>query len=146
MGKKVKVLDGDVIRKSINTSLGFSPEDIKTNNRLIAELCFRYQGDYDYLLVAVIAPFAETRRKARDILGDSLIEVYVRASLETVIKRDHKGLYKRALKGEIPDCIGISPNVPYEVPDNPDLIIDTEVLDVESSVNIILGYINEKNK
>jgi adenylylsulfate kinase len=146
LGKKVKILDGDAVRGDIHKNLGFSPEAIKTNNRLIAELCLKYQKDYDYLLVAVIAPFEMVRRETREILGDSLVEVYVKASLETVIKRDCKGLYKKALRGEIPNFIGISPDVPYEVPVNPDLTIDTEALDVESSTSMILEYIHGKNK
>jgi len=94
LNKRAKILDGDIIRREIHINLDFSPEAIIINNRLIAELCLRYQKDYDYLLVAVIAPFAEVRQKTREILGDNLVEVYVKASLETVVKRDSKGLYQ----------------------------------------------------
>src|SRR3989338_2805235 len=93
--KKFKVFDGDVVRQKLHKHLGFTPEDIKENNRLIAELCLKQINKYDFILVPIISPFRESRENARKILGNSFIEVYVKALLETVIERDVKVYYKK---------------------------------------------------
>jgi len=144
--QEVRLLDGDVIRKELHTDLSFTPDDIKKNNTLVVELCKKLQSDNDYILVAVISPFEESRKSARERIGNDFIEVYVKSSTETLIRRDVKGLYKRALRGEIENFIGISASVPYEPPQNPDICIDTEKLGCWEAVGIILTYLREQMK
>ena len=97
----VKILDGDIIRNSANNSLGFSPEDILNNNENIAQMCLRLLDGYDFILVPIISPFRETRKLARRIIGDAFILVHVKSDLKTVINRDTKGLYKKALNNKL---------------------------------------------
>lgn len=124
--KKVKVFDGDEIRRGLNKHLGFSPEHISENNRIIADLCLKNIDKYDYILVPIIAPFDDARRAARKAVGDDFYLVYVKASLDEVIRRDPKGLYKRALSGSMEKFVGVDKTVPYEVPEDADLVLDTE--------------------
>ena len=126
LGQEVVIFDGDTIRERINKHLGFTKQCIIDNNLSIIDLCKEGQFQYDYILVAVISPFEQTRKEARRILGKDYYEVYVQASLDQLIDRDKKGLYKKALSGNIENFIGIDPKVPYEVPAHPDLIIDTD--------------------
>ena len=137
-GRTVKILDGDVVRRELHKHLGFTPEDIKENIRLLAQLCLKNLDAYDYVLVAAISPFRDARRKAREVIGKNFLEVYVRASLNTVIERDAKGLYQKALRGEIENFIGIDPKVPYEEPQRPDIILDTETQSIDQSVEKLL--------
>jgi adenylylsulfate kinase len=143
-GKSAIILDGDKIRSTIHKNLGFTPDDIKKNNELIAKLCLKYNGKYDYILVPIISPFTASRKKAKELIGKNFIEVYVQASLETVIKRDVKGLYNKALRGEIPNFIGISSGVPYEEPFNPDVVLNTEKEDIDTVVKKMVGLIRKK--
>jgi len=140
---QVRVLDGDIIRKELHSELGFTPEDIRKNNALVVEVCNKLQCDNDYILVALISPFEESRRNARESIGNGFIEVYVKASKECLIRRDVKGLYKKALDGEIENFIGISSSVRYEPPQNPDICIDTEKLSGHESVEHVLKYLSE---
>jgi len=140
--KKVLILDGDVVRRTLHTNLGFSPEDIKENNELICSICLDEQKNYDFTLVPIISPFAESRSKARNVLGERFIEIHVDCPLEICIKRDIKGLYKKALAGEIDNFIGISKNVPYEIPTNPDIRIKSNEEEIEKSVERIISFLN----
>jgi len=144
--KKIEILDGDVIRKEIHGHLGFTPEDIKENNRLIAELCVKRKGLYDYIFVPIISPFAESRSLAREIIKDNFYIIYCKATLETVMERDVKGLYKRALSGGLDNLIGVDKRVPYEPPQDADLILDTAREDIEISVGRLIGFISSKEK
>ena len=144
-GKAVKILDGDVIRNSVHRHLGFAPEDIRENNVLIAKLCLKYKKGHNFVLVPIISPFAESRAKAKEIIGEGFIEVYVKISLAEAIKRDVKGLYEKVLSGGLKNFIGISPNVPYEPPGKPDICIDTEGLAVNDSIELVYNYLEERN-
>jgi adenylylsulfate kinase len=136
--KKVKLLDGDEMRNGIHSDLDFSKEGILKNNKRVIQLCHNYNGVFDIVLVSVITPFQASRISNRKELGEQLVEIYVKTSIETVCKRDIKGLYKKALKGEINNFIGIDPSVPFEEPVNPDIIVDTEIeTDIESFKKII---------
>ena len=98
---------------------------------------------FNFILVPIISPFKTSRLNAKKIIGESFVEVYIKSNLKTVINRDVKGLYKKALKGEINNFIGISSNVPYEPPENPNIILDTEIETVKESVqkmNTYLGF------
>lgn len=125
-GWRVGILDGDAVRRTVNRRLGFTRQDIEENNRLIAEMCCRQRGQWDLLLVAVISPFESCRRMAQARLGGPFALVYVKASLSTVMARDPKGFYRKAREGIVKNMIGCSPDVPYEVPEQPDMVLDTE--------------------
>lgn len=140
-GKKVLLLDGDKIRVKINRHLGFSREDILLNNSSVIQMCKDGLLDYDYILVAVISPFSQSREKAREVLGKYFYEIYVKASLETLIQRDTKGFYQRALNGEIENFIGIDKNIPYVPPSKPEVIIDTEKQGPRDSIEQLIKFI-----
>ncbi|MDH3691667.1 MAG: adenylyl-sulfate kinase [Gammaproteobacteria bacterium] len=142
--KKVLVLDGDAIRSTVHNHLRFTPEDIKRNNELIARLCVKHQTQYDVIIVPIISPFIESRRNARQIVGGGFVEVHVKASLKTVMERDVKGLYKRAISGEIPNFIGVDPSVPYEPPHSPDVIVETEKEDIPEVTKRLLEYVMDE--
>lgn len=139
-GKSVLMLDGDDVRNTLHRHLGFTPEDIKLNNQLIAELCETRRADADYILVPVIAPFLETREQVRKTLSPNFIEVFVDTSLEECIKRDVKGLYKKALAEEIENFIGVSFNVPYQRPRDAEIVIETRKVTVDEAVEKIVEY------
>lgn len=140
-GKKIEILDGDVIRQYVNKHLGFSPDDIRENNRIIANLCIEDQGKSDYIFVPIISPFKDSRDKARALIGHSFHLIYCKISLEGAIRRDAKGLYKIALAGEKENLIGVDPRVPYEPPDDADLILDTETESIEICVDRLIKFI-----
>jgi adenylylsulfate kinase len=140
MNKFVYVLDGDIVRNGINSDLGFSDADRNENIRRVAEIAAILQGASVITIVAFISPFIKMREFARNRAGnENFIEVYVKASLETCIKRDPKGLYKKAVSNQILHFTGITSA--YEEPVNPDLIIDTEKLSVEESAAILAAFI-----
>ncbi len=142
-GLKVEILDGDVVRNTLHKKLGFSREDIRENNRLIANLAKEQLTKFDVILVPIISPYIEDRAMAKKIIGeDKFIELFVNTSLEKCMERDVKGLYKKALSGEINQFIGIQ--TPYEPPLNPNLTIDTTQNDVEESVNSILFFLKKR--
>jgi adenylyl-sulfate kinase len=138
-GKKVDILDGDVVRGLLNRRLGFSRNDIRENNMSIAKLASKRLADYDLILVPIIAPYNEDRIMAKNIIGsNNFIEIFIKTPLEQCIKRDPKGLYKKALNGEINNFIGICDKTPYEEPSSPDIIIETTKLSIVEAVNSIL--------
>ncbi|MCX5829731.1 MAG: adenylyl-sulfate kinase [Deltaproteobacteria bacterium] len=143
---KIKIFDGDVVRKEINSHLTFRPKDISENNRIIADLCLKESHLYDYIFVPVIAPFRESRDEARRLLGDHFYLVYCKISLEEVIRRDPKGLYRKALSGEIDNFIGIHKEVPFQPPKDADLVLDTEGAGIESCVGRLIEFIHRKEE
>ncbi|MGC9602329.1 MAG: adenylyl-sulfate kinase [Minisyncoccia bacterium] len=136
-GKSANILDGDVVRELLHTHLGFTPEDIKENNRLIAELAKERMNHFDFVLVPIISPFEESRKLARETIGSAFKEVYINASKELVIKRDTKGLYKKAKEGRITNLIGYHAEVPYEAPEYPDIEVRTGELSIGEAVDAI---------
>lgn len=140
--KRVLVLDGDKVRDKRTKPIGFSREHILMNNAGIADLCLENISGYDYIVVSVISPFYEVRENNRRTLDSSYHEIYVKASLDEVIKRDTKGLYKKALNGEIENFIGLHDHVPYEVPKRCELVIDTDNETVPESVDKLIRYID----
>jgi adenylyl-sulfate kinase len=140
LGKSYLVFDGDDVREKLHKHLGFTPEDIKENNRLIVQLCSDVIDKADYILVPVISPFRESREKARDMFGESFIEIYVNCPYEECKKRDVKGLYAKAERGEIENFIGL--HVPYEPPTNPEIEIDSIEENIEEAVQKILSFLN----
>jgi adenylylsulfate kinase len=144
-GKAIRVLDGDDVRSRITAHLGFTPDDIKENNRIIAEMCKEMRSDYDYIFVPIISPFEESRDKARELIGNGFFLIYVKASLDEVIRRDVKGLYKKAVRGEIENFIGLAKDVPFQEPQHPDLILDSEKEEVKDSVSQLVSFIRSLN-
>jgi len=140
-GYSVLILDGDDIRRRLHTCLGFSEADVKKNNILIAELCQRHRDDYDVILVPIISPYAISRSTARSLLGEKFHEIYFSCGLETVIKRDVKGLYSKAERNKIHDLIGYSPGSVYEVPQNPDFVVNSQQDSVEKSVRDFYKFV-----
>lgn len=142
-GIQVYVLDGDNLRHGINANLSFSMEDRKENIRRTAEVGKLFVDAGLVVLAALISPVEEERQRARSRFAeDEFLEVYVSCTLQECEKRDPKGLYKKARKGEIPQFTGI--HQPYEEPKNPDICIDTTDRTVEQSMQIILPIILEK--
>jgi adenylyl-sulfate kinase len=134
-GYTVFIIDGDEVRQNSNRRLGFSSEDIKENNAFIVEICEKNKVKFDVILVPIISPFKECRRKARERLGNNFYEIYFSAGLDCVVRRDVKGLYQKARQKVIKNMIGFSRDgVDYEVPENPDAIINTEEEPPEISV------------
>lgn len=144
-GVNIYLLDGDNLRHGINTNLSFTSEDRKENIRRTAEIGKLFVDAGMVVLVSLISPFREDREKARAIFQpNEFIEVYVKCTLEECEKRDPKGLYKKVRKGEIQQFTGI--DSPYEEPENPEIIINTNQLTVAESVEVIFTYlINNMN-
>jgi adenylylsulfate kinase len=142
-GHAAYVLDGDNIRHGLNKNLGFSPTDRTENIRRIGEVAKLFTDAGLVTLTSFISPYRADRDAVRAIMapGDFL-EVYVDASLETCESRDVKGLYAKARAGEIPEFTGIS--APYEEPESPELVLDTNRQSVEESVGRLMGHLEEK--
>lgn len=141
-GYQVTLLDGDTIRSGLNRDLGFSAEDRAENIRRISEVAKLFAEAGMIAIAAFISPTQETRDKARQIGGHYFHEIYVKADVETCKQRDPKGLYTKAIQGEIAEFTGIS--APYEIPVQPDMEIDTASLDIDACVAKLLDYVQEK--
>ena len=142
-GCRTYVLDGDNVRHSLSSNLGFSNKDRKENIRRISEVTKLMIEAGLIVMTAFISPFREDRFAVRNLIPDGdFIEIYCKARLETCEARDIKGLYKRARAGEIKNFTGI--NDPYEEPPNPDIVINTEEYTVEESVSKILDFLKLK--
>lgn len=134
-----EVLDGDLLRTGINAGLGFTEADRKENIRRTAEIAKLLCANNFIVICSLITPTNDLREIAKSILGDKFKLVYISSSLETCKKRDVKGLYNRALKGEIPNFTGIS--APFDTPENPDFVIDTQNQSENQSVEALYGFL-----
>ncbi len=133
-------LDGDNLRFGLNKDLGFTAADREENIRRIGEVAALFADAGLITLASFISPYRSGREAAREAAGvENFKEIYVKASVEACAERDPKGLYAKAKKGEIENFTGIS--APYEEPENPDLIVDTEKLSLEESVELVLGLV-----
>lgn len=142
-GLLCRILDGDNIRSGINNNLGFSAEDRVENIRRIAEVGRLFVDTGIITIAAFISPNNQLREMATEIIGkDDFVEVFVSTPLEECEKRDVKGLYAKARRGEIKNFTGIS--APFEAPEHPDITLDTSKLPVEESVKILLDYVLPK--
>ncbi|MEW6570523.1 MAG: adenylyl-sulfate kinase [Nitrospirota bacterium] len=140
MGCRTFVFDGDNVRHGLNKNLGFSREDRKENIRRIGEMCKLFTEAGIIALTAFISPYREDREMIRQIARDGdFIEVYCKCGIEVCESRDKKGIYARARRGEIPEFTGIS--APYEIPENPEIVINTENMTVEECVNKVMNYL-----
>ena len=135
-----RIIDGDNVRCGLNAGLGFSPQDRKENIRRIAEVCKLFTQTGIVTLATFISPTREIRGMARDIIGEEdFMEVFIATPLEECEKRDVKGLYAKARKGEIKEFTGISS--PFEEPEDPAVRIDTSRLSLEESVRRIAAAV-----
>jgi adenylylsulfate kinase len=123
-GAKVELLDGDELRQTISSELGFTKEDREIHAKRVAYLSHLLSRNGVITIVALISPFRSFRQQARDVIGTNFVEVWVRCSLDACKTRDVKGLYKKAQEGKINDLTGLQ--APYEPPINPEVTIDTE--------------------
>jgi len=143
LGHLSYVLDGDNIRHGLNKDLGFSPEDRKENIRRISEVANLFADAGLITITAFISPYKIDRNYCRELVGKGrFLEIYTKASIETCEKRDTKGLYKKAREGIIKDFTGI--NAPYEEPEKPELILDTDKETIEESVGKIMKKLEEQ--
>ncbi len=138
---KLEVLDGDVVRENLSKGLGFSKEDRDTNIRRIAFVANMLSRNGVPVITAAISPYRAIRDEARQMMDDRFVEVYVKASVETCEERDVKGLYAKARSGEIKEFTGVSD--PYEEPESPEIVVETEKQSPEESAQQILAYLEE---
>ena len=139
-GKQVEILDGDEVRTNLSKGLGFSREDRDTNIRRIGYVAHLLTRNGTVAITAAISPYRAIRDEVRGRIGD-FVEVYVKCPLDTLVARDVKGLYKKALAGEIKEFTGVSD--PYEPPLHPEVVVETDRETVEESVNKILARLQE---
>ena len=135
-GLKVERLDGDIVRQSLTRDLGFSKEDRDKNIERVTFVAKLLTRNGVAVLCSFISPYRVVRAMVREQVGE-FVEVYCHAPLETLVERDVKGLYKKALAGEIQNFTGVSD--PYEPPENPDVVIDSSVETVEVSLAKVLA-------
>ena len=140
-GRDVEVLDGDVIRTNLSKGLGFSKEDRDTNIRRIGWVCKVLSRNKVVAIAAAISPYEDIREEVRSSMKN-FIEVYAKCSIDVLTERDVKGLYKKALAGEIKNFTGISD--PYEEPQNPEVTFDSGKETVEESAQKILSYLEKR--
>ena len=135
-GRKVEVLDGDIVRTNLSKGLGFSQEDRDTNIRRIGFVSHLLTRNGVTVIVAAISPYRDIRDEVREQIGD-FVEVFVKCPLDELVKRDVKGLYEKAIRGEIANFTGVSD--PYEEPEDPEAVVETDKETVEQSVSKILA-------
>lgn len=143
-GRLTQILDGDNIRHGINKDLDFSEKDRTENIRRIAEISKLFMDCGVITINCFVSPTNVIRAQAKEIIGDDLLEVFISTPLEECERRDTKGLYERARKGEIKDMTGISS--PFEAPEDPAIRIDTTNRSVEECVNELHEFIKNKIK
>lgn len=142
-GCSVEVLDGDEVRTHLSKGLGFSREDRDTNIARISFVASLLVKHGAAVITAAISPYAQARSEARERIGSSrFVEVFIRCSLDELVRRDVKGLYKKAIAGELQHFTGVSD--PYEAPEHPDVVVDSEAESVEESVGKILAEVKRR--
>ena len=138
-GFNVFILDGDNLRSGLNKDLDFSPEGRMENIRRTAEVAALFSSAGFLVITSLISPYKSERKKARMIRPEIFKEIYIKASLKVCMQRDIKGLYAKASSGEIKNFTGLS--APYEVPDSPDLILETDNITIEKTIDKLENYI-----
>src|SRR5688572_32342803 len=139
---RLEILDGDVVRENLSKGLGFSKEDRDTNIRRVAFVADLLSRNGVPVITAAISPYREIRDEARQQMDGRFIEAYVKASVEECERRDVKGLYAMARAGEIKEFTGVSD--PYEPPEHPELVLETENQTPEESAEEILAFLEER--
>jgi len=141
----IELLDGDEVRTNLSKGLGFSKEDRDTNIRRIGYVSRLLSRNGVGVIASAISPYREVRDEVRQSItsdGSEFIEVYVQCPIEVLVERDVKGLYKKALAGEIKEFTGVSD--PYEEPLNPEVIVKTDSESIEESANRIIGALEAR--
>ncbi|GER88569.1 adenylyl-sulfate kinase [Dictyobacter vulcani] len=139
-GRNVEVLDGDIVRTHLSKGLGFSKEDRDTNIKRIAFVCGLLTRNGVICISAAISPYSEAREWARQEIGN-FVEIYVKCPLDVCRQRDVKGLYKLVDEGKVKNFTGVDD--PYEAPENPELVIETDKETIEESVARIFARLEE---
>jgi adenylylsulfate kinase len=139
-GLRVERLDGDIVRQSLTRDLGFSKEDRNENIRRVTFVAKLLTRNGVAVLTSFISPYRDIRAQARKEIGN-FIEVYVKCSIEVCMQRDIKGMYEKALSGEIKEFTGVSD--PYEEPLNPEIFLETDKETLEESTNKVLAKLAE---
>ncbi|MCB1021151.1 MAG: adenylyl-sulfate kinase [Acidobacteria bacterium] len=140
-GAKVEVLDGDIVRTNLSKGLGFSKEDRDTNIRRIGFVCNLLSRNGVVAISAAISPYADVRNEIRSQAVE-FVEVFADCDLDTLVERDVKGLYKKAIAGEIKNFTGVSD--PYEAPENPEVTIDSAKESPEQSAEKVWNALIER--
>jgi adenylylsulfate kinase len=142
-GLVVEYLDGDTVRTHLSKELGFSKEDRDTHIERVGWVASRLTRQGGAVIAAAISPYEETRRKARELVEPfgPFVEVYVKASVDECARRDVKGLYEKAFRGEIKEFTGV--NDPYEEPSSPELVLDSEAHTPEESTALVVARLEE---
>jgi adenylylsulfate kinase len=141
----VEWYDGDRVREELKIESDFSKEGILKNNFEVINKINKVKGKVDYILISLITPFNEVREYARKTFGSNYFEVYLKCDKNTLIERDTKGLYKKALNGELDNLIGFSDKIPYEEPLSPDLLLETNLITPNDAVKKIYESLNKTN-
>ena len=139
---KIEIMDGDVVRTNLSKGLGFSREDRETNLKRIAFVCNLLSRNEVPVIAAAISPFENVRQWARDLIGENFIEVYARCPLEVCIERDVKGMYKKALAGEIKGFTGIDD--PFDEPTDAEIVCETDQETAEESAQKIVAFLRNR--
>ena len=142
-GYDVELLDGDELRKHFSAGVGFSKEDRNNHLRRVAYLCHLLTRHGVIVLASFVSPYRENRDYGRQLIGDKFFEVYADCPVEVCIQRDVKGMYKKALAGEIKDFTGVQD--PYEPPLKPELVIKTNDETLDQSVERVLSFLRSRN-
>lgn len=145
-GLRVEILDGDEMRTNLSKGLGFSKEDRDTNIRRIGYVSRLLARNHVAVIVAAISPYREVRDEVRRAIldnGAAFIEVFAKCRIDVLAERDVKGLYKKALAGELPGFTGVSD--PYEEPFHPEVVVETDRETIETSAAKILGALEERH-
>lgn len=143
-GIQTVLLDGDMVRRGLCSDLGFSIEDRKENVRRISEVAALLFEQGSLVICTFISPFREERKHARSLIADGrFFEIFVKCDIETAKKRDPKGLYSKALSGQIKDFTGISS--PFEEPESPEIILDSELKTSDELIDSLFNLLNKSN-
>ncbi|MDG6910097.1 MAG: adenylyl-sulfate kinase [Nitrososphaerota archaeon] len=144
-GRNVEVLDGDEVRKGLSRDLGLSKEDREEHARRVSYVAKVLARNGVIAVVALISPYRASRAEARGMIGpERFVEVYISAPLSVCEERDPKGLYARALRGEITNMTGVQD--PYEAPEHPDLVVDTTLGTPEESTEALMDGLRKLGK
>jgi adenylylsulfate kinase len=141
-GRNIEVLDGDVVRTNLSKGLGFSKEDRDTNIRRIGFVADLLTRNGVAVITAAISPYRDVRDECREMIGPNFIEVFVKCPVEVCAERDVKGLYKKAMSGEIPHFTGVSD--PYEDPESAEVVVETNLETIEESAGKIIAYLESR--
>jgi adenylylsulfate kinase len=142
-GYSTEWYDGDRVRKELKRESDFSKDGILKNSFELINKIKATKEKADFILISLITPYNEVRKYARKTFGKEYFEVYIKCDKDTLIKRDTKGLYKKAFNGELDNLIGFSDKVPYEEPSTPDLILETNLMSPDDAVEKIYNVLAE---